>query len=101
MTMDSTAIATARRNLAQRIGKLVAKLEKEAREPTLWEQHYAVIALQHLELERYRDGEDEIFRADAEHIFNTLVSPKVLPSGAHKATAAELRVRLEALYEGA
>lgn len=99
MTLNPVALATARRNLAQRIGKLITKLEKETREPTPWEAHYAVIALQHLEFERYPDGEDEIFRADSEHIYNTPVSPKVLPPDAHKATSAELRARLAALYE--
>lgn len=101
MTIDSTAIATARRNLAQRIGKLITKLERETREPTPWEAHFGMVALQHLEFERYPVGEEEIFRAAAEHIFNTPVSPKVLPPDAHKATTAELRARLESLYEGA
>lgn len=101
MTMDSTAIATARRNLAQRIGRLITKFEKEAREPTGWEAHYTMIALNHLEAALYPAGEDEIFRADNEAIYNTAVHPHPLPPDAYKATAAELRARLAGLFEGA
>lgn len=34
MTLTPKEAQTARRNLAQRVGKLVDKIEKEAREPT-------------------------------------------------------------------
>lgn len=98
MTLSPKAVQTARRNLAQRIGRLISTLEKEAREPTPWQAHYSVIALQLLEAERYADGEDVAFKADAEHIYNTPVSPSVLPADAHTATTAELRARLAELY---
>lgn len=40
MTLSPKAVATARRNLAQRIERGITTLEKEAREPTPWEAHY-------------------------------------------------------------
>lgn len=101
MTIDAKGLATARRNLAQRIERLLANLNKEAREPTPWEAHYAVIAMEHLEFERYPDGEWIALHAEREDIFNTSVSPKPLPPDAKTATAAELRARLESIYEGA
>lgn len=99
MTVDAKALTAAHRNLAQRIGKLILKIEKEAREPTPWEAHFASIALKHLEFSEYPPGEDAIFKADSEHIYNAPVHPIPLPADACKATAVELRERLAGLYE--
>lgn len=98
MTLSTTAVATARRNLAQRIGRLIKPLETEGREPTPWEAHYTAIALQLLEAERYPDGEWMALHAEREDTFNAPVNPKPLPVDAHKASTAELRARLTALY---
>lgn len=98
MTLSTTAVATARRNLAQRIERLIKAMETAGREPTPWEAHYTVIALQHFESERYPDGEWIALHAEAEHIFNAPVNPKPLPADAHKASTSELRARLASLY---
>lgn len=97
MTLSPKAVATARRNLAQRIGRTITNLEKEAREPTPWEAHYAVIALQFLEAERYADGEWIMLHAERRDIFDTPIHPSPLPDDANVATAAELRARLASL----
>lgn len=99
MTLSTTAVATARRNLAQRIGRLVSTMEKEPREPTPWEAHYTVIALQLLEAERYSDGEWVALQAEREDVFNAPVSPSPLPTDANTASTSELRARLTSLYE--
>ncbi len=98
MTLSPKTVQTARRNLAQRIGRTIATLEKEGREPTPWEAHYTVMALQLLEADRHHDGEWTMLRAEREDIFNAPVSPKPLPPDAHQATTAELRARLASLY---
>lgn len=97
MTLSPKAVATARRNLAQRIGRLITAMEKEAREPTPWEAHYTVIALQLLEADRYPDGEWTMLHAERPDIFDTPIHPTPLPVDAHKATTAELRARLTEL----
>lgn len=73
-------------------------MEAEGREPTPWEAHYTVIALQLLEAERYPDGEWIALRAEREDIFNAPVSPSPLPADANTASTAELRARLKGLY---
>ncbi len=98
MIPTPTAVATARRNLAQRIGRVIKPMETEGREPTPWEAHFTVITLQLLEAERYPDGEWTALRAEREDIFNAPVSPSPLPADAHMATTAELRARLTELY---
>lgn len=98
MTLSTTAAATARRNLAQRIERLIKAMETAGREPTPWEAHYTMIALQFLEAERYPDGEWIALRAEREDIFNAPVSPSPLPEDANTATTAELRARLTSLY---
>ena len=98
MTLSTTAVATARRNLAQRIGRLIKAMETEPREPTSWEAHYTVIALQLLEAERYADGEWIVLHAERPDIFDTPIHPTPLPVDASVATTAELRARLAGLY---
>ena len=96
--MSPKAVATARRNLAQRIGRTITNLEMDAREPTPWEAHYTVIALQLLEAERYADGEWIVLHAERPDIFDTPIHPTPLPVDASVATTAELRARLAGLY---
>lgn len=98
MTLNPVAIATARRNLAQRIDRLITKIEQEGREPTAWEAHYTSIALDQFELDHLGDGEWTMLHAERQDIFDTPVSPHPLPADARKATAAELRARLAGLY---
>lgn len=91
MTQPPKAVQTARRNLSQRIARLITKLEEEAREPTPAEAHHVSIALGHLEFDRYPDGEWTMLHAER--------GLGDLPADARKATAAELRARLAGLYE--
>jgi hypothetical protein len=98
MTLSTTAVATARRNLAQRIGRVIKGMEAEGRDPTPWEAHYMVIALQLLEAERYPDGEWTMLHAERQDIVDTPVHPTPLPVDANVATTAELRARLTGLY---
>ncbi|MBR2819802.1 MAG: hypothetical protein IKE60_34350 [Reyranella sp.] len=101
MTMPPEALAISRKNLCQRIERLLARIESESREPTQWEAHYTMIAMGHLELDRHYDGEWTMLHAEREDVFNTRVSPRQLPADANKATAADLRARLTSLYEAA
>lgn len=91
MTQSPKAVQTARRNLSQRIGRLIATLEKEAREPTPREAHHASVALDHLERDRLADGEWAMVHVEREL--------GALPLNARSAKTAELRARLSSLYE--
>lgn len=98
MTLSATAVATARRNLAQRIGRVINKIEQEGRAPTAWEARYTAIALGHLEHERHPDGEWMALHAEREDIFNKLGATSPLSVDANVATTAELRARLMSLH---
>ena len=98
MIVTLKQLATARRNLAWRIDKLIKKLEIEKKEPTAWEQHYVTPALHDLKRERYRIGEDTIHWAAAPHIFDDPRNQHPLPDDAHKATTAALRAELQRLF---
>ena len=91
------AVATARRNLLQRIEKLIVLIEKDGREPTPWEAHYTSLALDDLEEQRFAQGETTMAMAAEEKIFNTPVSPRPLPADARKAKVAALRKRWASL----
>ncbi len=99
MTIDAKGLATARRNLAQRVARLLSRIEREDREATAWEAHYTSIALDQLELDHTGDGEWTMLHAEREDAFNPPASPKPLPGDARKATVTELRARLTTLEE--
>lgn len=93
MTLSPKAVQTARRNLAQRIERVLTKIDQEGRQPTARESHYVSIALDQLEADRHHDGEWTMLRAERDDIFLT---PE-LPADARMATTAELRARLAEL----
>jgi hypothetical protein len=87
---------TARRNLAQRIGRLLEAVDKAGRQPTPWEAHYTSLALDELDARHYADGERTMMWAEGQSIFDTPVSPKPLPADKRTATLAQLRARMTA-----
>jgi hypothetical protein len=64
MSMNPRAIATARRNLAQRIARFIDAVEKEGREPNRVEGDYALSALGHLAVDQWPDGELAMLKAE-------------------------------------
>jgi hypothetical protein len=83
--MTLKAMATARRNLAQRIGRFLDGLDREKRAPTVWECSCLDDALLLLESESYPAGEAAMMRAEKSDVFGT-------PDAAAKiAPAAQIR----------
>jgi hypothetical protein len=64
MSMNPAAIATARRNLAHRITRLLDKIEGENREPNRIEGDCVSSALTHLAVEQWPHGEQAMLRAE-------------------------------------
>lgn len=91
---------TARRNLVQRIERILETITKANREPTPWEQHYVSLAIDDLAGRHYAKGEDTAMWAEGEAIFDHPVHPKPLPPDARKATLAEMRARLAEVVAG-
>lgn len=85
---------TARRNLAQRIERVVEAIAKVNGEPTPWESHYLSLAIGDLAAKHYAKGEDTALWAENQAVFDHPVHPKPLPADARTATLAELRARL-------
>lgn len=93
MTMTLKAAETARRNLAQRLERYLAMLEKREAQPGRREGDHLLRALAHLQTGTFADGEREMMwaewasrQADAEEAHPT-------------ATAQVLRQRLDAILE--
>lgn len=91
---------TARRNLAQRIERIIETIAKTAREPTPWEQHYLSLAIDDLDARHYAKGEGTALWAQGQAVFDHPVHPKPLPAHARTATLAELRARLTEVVAG-
>jgi len=64
--MSETPVArrTARRNVVQRIDRFLAALALARREPTAYEAHHVLQALEYLSLDQYAAGEDAMLRAE-------------------------------------
>lgn len=91
---------TARRNLHQRIERIVEAIGKASRDPTRWEAHYLSLAIEDLAARDYPKGEDTALWAESQAVFDGPVNPKPLPEDARAPTFSELRERLAAMARG-
>jgi hypothetical protein len=101
MTLSPTALATARRNVTQRIAWFLEALEKAGRNPDPWEAEHVQRALQALDDLDFPAGETAMMWAEwsAERR-----SPDMMAAlqPAHAATTtAQLRARLETIVRDA
>jgi hypothetical protein len=98
MTMSPRALATARRNLAQRIDRFIDSLEREGRDPNRLEADFALSALGHLAVDQWPMGEDAMMRA--ERAANATPAEVANARGGHKpVTAKHLRAELEKILQ--
>jgi hypothetical protein len=96
MTMTQKAVATARRNLAYRIGVHLDVIAEAARQPDPWELHYLVLALGHLKSATYDEGERAMMWGEMAPPSRAAQMVAELP--AHEPqTMAELRALLETI----
>ena len=95
MTVSSAAVATARRNVAQRIERFLNGLERARRPPNRRELHHLREAFQKLEAGQYPEGEDAMLNAER-------IAP--IPEGAVPESAPvsvqELRAELRRILQG-
>ena len=64
MSMTVPAMATARRNVVERIARFLDDLERDGREPRHWQGSQVRAALSALERGNYPAGEDAMMRAE-------------------------------------
>ena len=78
MSMTVQAMATARRNVVERIARFLNDLERDRREPSHWEGDQGRHALAALERQNYPAGEDAMMRAERPDIFrsSTFANPR-------------------------
>lgn len=69
MTLTVKAVATARRNLAQRIQRFLDALDREKRGLTAWEADQLATALRYLGSGAYREGEEAMLRTERAEAF--------------------------------
>jgi hypothetical protein len=99
MTMSRQAVQTARRNLGQRIERLLNGIEKAGRNPNRIEIDLLTVALGHLEMDEWPDGEQAVSRAErsGNPTSAQLAEVKVR---SEPVTALHLRQRLEQIRLG-
>ena len=99
MTLGPTAIATARRNLAQRMERFLGSVESEARPLTQWETDLLCQALAHLENSYFRVGEDVMLYVERADLY---WSPKARADVAAgpTPTVAEVLANLAKVQQG-
>jgi hypothetical protein len=95
--MTLKAMATARRNLAQRIGRFLAQLDRESRMPTLGECWCVEDALLLLESMSYPAGEDAMMRAEKSDVFGTSEAIARITPGTQIRPVLGLRDRLSTI----
>lgn len=100
MTMSPKALATARRNVAQRIQRFLDELTRDGKEPSPWQIVNTAEALHHLEHANYPAGEDAIHKAMEERIFMDPVNGRTQPTGVDPVSAAEFKDRLRKVLGG-
>jgi len=73
MSMTVLAMATARRNVVERIARFLDDLERDGREPGHWQGDQVRHALAALERGNYPAGEDAMMRAERPDLFRSSV----------------------------
>jgi hypothetical protein len=96
MTFSSAAIATARRNVAQRTGRFLNGLERAGRPPNRRELYYLREAFQKLEAGQYPEAEDAMLKA--ERIAPVPAAPAVPDNDA--VSIDDLRAELSRILQG-
>ena len=92
MTVSPAAVATARRNVAQRIERFLNGLERARRPPNRRELHHLREAFEKLEAGQYPEGEDAMLNAERIAPIPEAGAPAVPESDAVSIT--ELRAEL-------
>ena len=97
MSMTVQAMATARRNVAERIARFLDDVERDGRELSHWEGDHVRYALAALERRYYPAGEDAMMRAERPDLFRSsnLANRRAMSSEAPM--LADLRARLARL----
>ena len=98
MTVSPAAVATARRNVAQRIERFLNGLERAGRPPNRRELHHLREALQKLEAGQYPEGEDAMPDAERMAPIPEAGAPAVPESD--PASIQELRAELRRILQG-
>jgi hypothetical protein len=99
MTLNSAAVATARRNAAQRIERFLARLERDGRLPNRRDRLYLREALEQLAAGQYPAAEDAMLKAE-----RSLSTPEALAEEltvSDRFTVADLRAALDSILKAA
>lgn len=95
MSVAPTTTATARRNLAERIERLLDRIGGEAREADDWEAERLLRALGHLKAGSYPAGEQDMMWGEMEPLRRSAQMMANMSTTDEPPTAFELRARLE------
>jgi hypothetical protein len=98
MTFSPAAIATARRNVAQRIERFLNGLERAGRPPNRRELYYLREAFQKLEAGQYPESEDAMLKA--ERIAPIPEAAATAPTTTDPMSIEELRAELARILQG-
>ena len=94
MSLAPTTTATARRNLALRIERLLERIGGEAREADDWEAERLLRALRHLKAGSYAAGEQDMMWGEMEPSHRSAQMVAKMSTTDEPPTAAELRAEL-------
>jgi hypothetical protein len=99
MTLTPAAIATARRNVAQRIERFLASLERDGRLPNRRDRFYLREALEKLATGQFPTAEEAMLKAE-----RSLSIPEALAedlSKSDRVTVVDLRAQLDSILKEA
>jgi hypothetical protein len=99
MTPSPVAIATARRNVAQRIERFLNGLDRAGRPPNRRELYYLRKALQKLGAGLFPEGEDAMLKAERIEAIPDTAATAIMTNDA--ATTDELRTELSGILQNA
>jgi hypothetical protein len=97
MSMTVLAMATARRNVVERITRFLDDLERDGREPGHWQGDQVRHALAALERGNYPAGEDAMMRAERPDLFRSAILANRRAMLSEVPTLANLRANLARL----
>jgi hypothetical protein len=97
MSMTVLAMATARRNVVERIARFLDDLERDGREPGHWQGDQVRHALAALERGNYSAGEDAMMRAERPDLFRSAILANRRAMLSEVPTLANLRASLARL----
>jgi hypothetical protein len=97
MTLSPAAIATARRNVVQRIDRFLDGLDRAGRPPNPGELHYLREALKKLDAGLHPDGEDAMLKAER---INSISEDGAAITASDAMPVDELRAELRRIIQG-